>query len=67
MKKQPAPKNNITKLSVWPVLRAAAGEDGITVDELCAEIAATKPEGMPLDRALRCYAVGHLMGKPVQS
>lgn len=49
------------ELPIWPVLRALAGDDGITVEELCAAIDAARPEGMTLARALRCYAVGHVL------
>lgn len=46
-------------VSIGAALCEIAGDAGITVDALIAEIDEAKPPGMSLPRALRCYVAGH--------
>jgi predicted DNA-binding ribbon-helix-helix protein len=45
--------------ATWSALGDVAGRRGVTVNDLCTSIAATKPRALSLTAAIRCYLLSY--------
>jgi predicted DNA-binding ribbon-helix-helix protein len=51
--------------ALWDLLGAIAEEQGLTLAELCSDIAGTMNSSFPFAQAARCYCLGHILSEHI--